>query len=137
MSENEIHRSIEVEAPPAEVWELLVDDEERAGWFGGDTTLTPTPGGDADFTEPDGTRRRGTVEEVDPDRRLSWVWWPDGDEDGASRVRVDLTPTPSGTRISIVEVPLAPVARASALASVGGPTLDLELRLLVRACLVG
>ncbi len=129
-----VHRSVEVEASPDEVWELLVDDDQRAAWFGGETTLDVEPDGAGEFTDPDGTRRSAVVEDVEPGRRLSWTWWTDDDPDGdRSRVDVDLTPTPAGTRISVTETPLVSTARASTMASVAGPLLDLEFRILCRA----
>ena len=128
-----VHRSVEVELPPAEVWELLVDDDERAGWFGGPTTLEPVPGGAGLFTDPDGTRRRGRVEEVTPERRLAWTWWPeDGDGSAASRVEVDLRPVPGGTRVSVTEAPMVPTASAS----VRRPDAALPLLALEATCLL-
>lgn len=108
-----VHRSVEVELPPGEVWELLVDDDERAQWFGGPTTLEPVPGGAGLFTDHDGTRRRARIDEVAPDRRLAWTWWPEDDGDAASQVEVDLHPVPGGTRVSVTEAPLTPTASAS------------------------
>jgi len=124
-----VERAIEVELAPEEVWELLVDDEERAGWFGGDTHLDVEPGGDGEFTDPDGTRRRAVVGDVEPGRRLSWTWWPDGDPDGASEVRIDLQPTPAGTRVAVTESPLVPSVRASR----GTDLFPLEVACLRRA----
>ncbi len=133
-----VRRDVDVAIEPDEVWELLVDDDERAGWFGGPTELEPVPGGGGTFTDPDGTRRRATVEEVEPGRRLAWRWWPeDGDPDeGASRVAVELTPLPGGTRIAVTEVPLAPVARARWSRPAGLPLVELEHRALLVAARV-
>ena len=132
-----VHRSVEVEATPDEVWELLVDDDERGGWFGGETALDAVPGGSGWFTDPDGTRRAAVVEESTPGRRLAWTWWPDDDSgDGSgdcSRVDIDLTPTPGGTHISVTETPLVPTTQASIATSATGPLLDLEFRILARA----
>ena len=131
-----VRREIEVKNPPDDVWEVLVDDDERAAWFGGRTALDPTPGGRGWFEDADGARRSVSVEEADPGRRLAWTWWPDSDDgpDGAaSRVQIDLTPLPDGTRISVTEIPRTPVARASALTGACGPLLGLELCLLTRS----
>ena len=132
-----LHRSVDVDLPPDQVWELLVDDDERADWFGGPTTLDATPGGEGTFTDPDGTRRRAVVEETAPGRRLAWTWWPEADDDGCiSRVEIDLRPAPGGTRVSVTEAPLVPTARASsrATASAGHlPLLELEITCLLRA----
>lgn len=133
-----IRREIEVRNPPEEVWEVLVDDDERSAWFGGRTVLDPSPGGRGWFEETDGSRREASVEQADPGRRLAWTWWPepgtddDPDARGASRVQIDLTPVPGGTRIAVTETALTPVARASALTGARGPFLDLELGLMLR-----
>ena len=131
-STDSVHRSVEIATDPGDTWELLVDDDERAAWFGGDTTLDPTPGGAGHFTDPDGTRRTAVVESVEPERRLSWTWWEDDDPTAPSRVDVALTPTPSGTRIDVVESPLVPTASASALTRPAGSLLDLEFRAILR-----
>lgn len=131
-----IRREIEVTSPPDEVWEVLLDDDERGAWFGGPTTLDPRPGGGGWFEDADGRRRSATVEEADPGRRLAWTWWPEGDDDSgdtASRVQIDLTPLPGGTRIAVTETALTPVAQASALTGPRGPLLDLELRIMLRS----
>ncbi len=127
-----VHRTVEIVADPADVWELLIDDDERATWFGGETTLDPTPGGIGTFTDPDGTRRTAEVEVVRPERRLSWVWWEDDDPTSRSRVDVELAPTPGGTRVDVIEVPAVPTAHASCLTQASGPLLDLELQALLR-----
>lgn len=130
-----VRRSIDVDAPLDDVWRVVVDDEERAGWLGGPTELTPRRGAPATFTDPDGTRRTGRIDSVVPGRHLGWTWWTDGDDGGAalSRVSIDLTPSPNGTRIDITETPLAATA---CLLDGGGaldPVLELEHRLLVLA----
>lgn len=127
-----VERTIEVELAPSEVWELLVDDDERAGWFGGETTLDPVPGGAGTFTDPDGTTRRAVVEEAQPGHRLSWTWWPDDGGD-ASRVRIELQPSPGGTRVDVVEAPLVPTAQASLAPTTDFPAVGFELSCLLRA----
>lgn len=135
-----IRREIEVASPPDDVWEVLVDDDERGAWFGGRTAMDPSPGGTGWFEDEDGTRRWVRVDEAEPGRRLAWIWSPeptdddaaDEQPDGASRVEIDLTPLPGGTRVAVTETPLTPVAQASALTTRGGALVDLELRLMVR-----
>lgn len=132
-----IRREIEVANPPEEVWEVLVDDDERGAWLGGRTTMDPSPGGTGWFEDDDGSRRSMRVEEADPGRRLTWTWSPeptddDGSHDRASRVEIDLTPLRKGTRVSVTETPLTPLAQASALTGPGGAVVDLELRMLLR-----
>lgn len=132
-----IRREIEVASPPDDVWEVLVDDDERGAWLGGRTTMDPSPGGTGWFEDEDGRRRSMRVEEADPGRRLTWTWSPeptddDGRDDLASRVEIDLTQLRGGTRVSVTETPLTPVAQACALTGRGGALVDLELRMILR-----
>lgn len=101
-TDNTVRRSIEVDAEPDEVWHAVIDDSERADWFGGPTELTPTEGAGATFTEPDGQRRHATVDSVVPQRRLGWTWLDD-DGNASGQVTIDLSPAPSGTRIDVTE----------------------------------
>ena len=135
-----VQRSIEVEAEPDAVWELHRRRRRASRWFGGPTTLDPRPGGTGRFVEPGGTHRSARVDEAVPGRRLTWTWTagdPDdhfGDDDGdTTRVEIDLSPCPTGTRVTVTETPVVPGATMSALASARGPLLDLELRILLRA----
>lgn len=155
-TEVEVRRTLDLTAAPDEVWEVLVDDQERAAWFGGPTRLQPAPGGDGWFTDSTGVRRAARVEDIIDERRLSWTWWEDdrGDTDGssASRVTIDLTPTPSGTRLVVTERPLLPLGAQASLhyprpaspftkgapapgAHAFDPIFELEHRLLIRAAL--
>jgi uncharacterized protein YndB with AHSA1/START domain len=59
-------------------------------------------GGDVHVTFEDGEQRWGTVEEVEPERRLVFSW-------GDSRVEWTLAPVDGGTRLVVVERSLAPV----------------------------
>lgn len=128
-----VERAVEVELDADEVWELLVDDAERAGWFGGETSLEPVPGGTGTFTDPDGTRRGAVVDDVEPGRRLAWTWWPE-EGGAASQVRIDLSPVPGGTRIAVTERPLAAAqASVSTPATATGTLVELEHRCLLRA----
>ncbi len=136
MSETErrynVHRSVEVEADPAEVWEAVTDDDERAEWFGGPTRMTPAVGSEASFTEPDGTERHGVVDSVVPGRHIGWTWWDD--EGTASRVTIDVSPSPAGTRVDVVETLASATPKNSVPGLVGGARmLELEHRFLLRA----
>jgi len=98
----DVIREVELEAPLADVWELLTDDDELSAWLGDAATFDPQPGGAGTFEE-DGRLRRAVVEEVDTGRRLAFRWWLDGDEESASRVAFTLTETDDGTRLTVTE----------------------------------
>jgi uncharacterized protein YndB with AHSA1/START domain len=96
----EITREIELDAPPDEVWEALTDEDKLAEWFANDVELDAEPGGEGVFRWDDGEERRAVVEEVEPERRFVFTW----DE---SRVVIELEEIPVGTRVTVVESPVA------------------------------
>ena len=61
------------------------------------------PGGRIDFRATQ--RREGVVEEFDLGRRLTWRWWEEGDEDGATDTVVELAiaETDQGSVLTITE----------------------------------
>ena len=76
-------------------WELLTDEDARREWLG-----------------EEWSEREAVVEAADEGRYLSW-WWDDG-EHGA-RVEVVLDPVVGGTRITVIDTPVAaPMALATA-----------------------
>ena len=96
----EVTREIELDAPPDEVWRALTDPEELEQWFANDVELEPEVGGEGIFRWDDGDERHAVVEEVDPERRFAFTW------DGG-HVVIELEEIPSGTRVVVVESPLA------------------------------
>lgn len=133
-----VERHVTLPSDPTQAWELLTDPIELAGWLGDDVDLTPTPGAIGHVLERDGTQRSLVVEEVDEGRRLSWRWWPEGDDPDAagSRVEITLSPTDGGTLVRVVERPL-PTAGVAVQASAGAAwshrLLHLELLVLLAA----
>ena len=117
MSDSAVERTVDLPAPPDEVWRALTDDAQLEAWFADEAELDVRPGGEGRFVE-DGLARRALVDDVEPGRRLAFRWWP---EDGGpvTRVEVELAPCVSGTRLVVVEspVPLFPVARLEARCS--------------------
>jgi uncharacterized protein YndB with AHSA1/START domain len=64
--------------------------------------LDATPGGALEERAPDGERHLwGTVESVDPGRRLRFTWHPGREPDSAQWVEVEFTPSGSGTRVTL------------------------------------
>ena len=97
-----ITRSVELDAPAADVWRALTEPELLADWLDV-VQLDLRPGGDGVIVEPDGAVRRARVDEVDPARRLALVWWPEDGSGPASTVELELEPTPTGTRVVVTE----------------------------------
>jgi len=96
----EVRREIELEAPPDEVWRALTDPDELEQWFANDVELEAEAGGEGVFRWDDGDERRAVVEEVEPERRFVFAW--DGD-----RVEIELEEIPAGTRVVVIESPVA------------------------------
>src|ERR1044071_6871860 len=71
-----VEREVTVPAPPEVVWKAVSRDEELSAWFGADVGLEVEPGGRGLFRWPDGTERGVVVEEVEPERKLSFRWLP-------------------------------------------------------------
>ena len=82
----QVVRRIEIELGPDRVWEIVTG--ALGDWLGGDIEIDLRPGGKIDFRATQ--RREGVVEEFDPGRRLTWRWWEEGDEDGATDTVVEL-----------------------------------------------
>ncbi len=113
-----IRREIDLDADLARVWHTLTDRDELSDWLGGAVELEMAPGGNGTIVDDEGTLRHALVGEVDPQRRLSLRWWPDGGpEQGAvSEVTFELCPTEGGTRLVVTETPLAPMTAQASIA---------------------
>ena len=104
----DVERTVELTAPPAEVWDVLTDPSTLAHWVGAETVdLELEPGGRACFTLPGGDRRDAIVQVVEPARRLRWRWWPVDDAADASTVDLRIEPTSTGSRLTATETAFA------------------------------
>ncbi len=126
----DVTRQVVLDADVGIVWELLTDERELSGWFGGPVRFDPRPGGAASFIEGP-VVRHGIVDRVDPGRGLGFTWWTDGGP--PSHVTLSLEEVDGGTRLTVTETI---DGQASASASLAAGTawasrlLGLELRLL-------
>ena len=93
MIDRVVRRSVTLDASSGEVWKLLTDADELAGWLG-------TVDGDV-LRELDGTARRFVVDEVVEGERLAFTWWTDDGE--VSEVVFSLDETEEGTRVDVEE----------------------------------
>src|ERR1039457_7707462 len=100
-----VHRELELPCSPREAWEHVIDPSG----LGDDGELPTTPGSDGWISDGDEVRYL-IVEEVDEENRLVYRWATFAQE--PSRVEIELTPTPDGTRISASESPIEGTARA-------------------------
>jgi uncharacterized protein YndB with AHSA1/START domain len=99
--EPRVVRRIEIELGPDRVWEIVTG--ALGDWLGGDIEIDLRPSGKIDFRARQ--RREGVVEEFEPGRRLTWRWWEEGDEDGATDTVVELAiaETDLGSVLTITE----------------------------------
>ena len=109
-----MERTQEFDIPAHELWEA-VTDPERMGWLGDEVALDVRPGGTGRITD-DGETREVVVETVDTGRQLSFRWWPEGDEERASRVDLIVIPRPDGSRLVVRETLPASLATTTILA---------------------
>lgn len=92
----QIDRSVDLPAKPDDVWERIVEGDLAEEWMG--VRLDPRPGGVVNVPDRE---MIGTVEEVIPGESITWSWREiDGEP---SQVTIEISPTETGTRISITE----------------------------------
>ncbi len=128
-----VHRTVSLDASPAEAWLLLTDPTEVAAWLG-----TPTEvGGQLGLVEPDGTTRRLIIDELDPGRRVGFTWWPAADPEAASHVTLTLTADGDRTSLTVEETPVARAGGGRCSIADAGVAWDERLVDLELRCLAG
>lgn len=91
----QVHREVEIEASPEEVWEALATEEGRETWL-----------------EPDPDREL-EVEAEEAPGRLVWWWWRG--EEQPRKVEVQVVGVPAGTRVIVTETePVFPLPQLCA-----------------------
>jgi uncharacterized protein YndB with AHSA1/START domain len=91
----EITREIELDAPVADVWRLLSDPDELAGWVGEEV-------------------RNARLDRHQDDRRVAWTWAPDGVETTVEIEIVECEPGDGDERTLLRVVERGAVASARA-----------------------
>jgi uncharacterized protein YndB with AHSA1/START domain len=137
---------IEISAPPARVFQAIVDREQALQWGGGEQfeiilwEMDPRPGGKWSFVSkdrggnnPTGFDRfehHGEYLEVDPPRLLVQTWYANWHSDPSHRtiVRWDLMPTKTGTLLKVTHSGLAPLSGAARGYSQGWPGLVQQIK---------
>lgn len=120
-----VERSILLPAPPEQVWEALTDEAALAEWLAAEVELEAREGGELVCRYEDGGERRGEVELVEEAERLSFRWWRE--DSGPSRVELVLDAVAGGTRLTVVESGLLPVASPLLASSWSAPLARLRL----------
>ena len=122
---------IEIAAPPARVFQAIVDRDQALQWGGGEKfqithwEMDARPGGKWNFVSqertgnnPGGLDRidhHGEILEIDPPRLVVQSWYANWHPDPSHRtvVRWELTPTKTGTRLKVTHSGLARLAGAA------------------------
>jgi len=105
IEDDAVVHEVELAASPEEVFRMFVDPARLVRWIGISAELEPRPGGRFRFEIEPGQYCEGEYVTLDPPRALEMTWgWTAPFFDlppGASRVRVELTPTAGGTRLRL------------------------------------
>ncbi|MEJ2860077.1 SRPBCC domain-containing protein [Actinomycetospora flava] len=102
-----IERTVELAHRPQAVWAALTTAEGLRSWLGDRASIDLRPGGAAEVVwTSEETTAEIRVERVEEPRVLGFTWRVDGmDRDDPRRTYVEFTlePTPTGTRLHLVE----------------------------------
>lgn len=106
-----IERTVELAHSPATVWRALTTAEGLAAWFGNKgAAIDLRPGGAAELTFDNGFHQDMRVERIEEPSVFGFTWQilglPD-DDPRRTYVEFTLEPTPSGTRLTVVETGFA------------------------------
>jgi uncharacterized protein YndB with AHSA1/START domain len=102
-----VRREIVLPVERERAWELLTEPGELAGWLADEVEFEAEEGAPLRASWEDGEERAGVVEEVEPERRIRFVWTG---TDDASEVEWVLADAVAGTRLVVVERRLASYA---------------------------
>ena len=109
-----IEKTIDLKAPVSRVWKALTDYREFGVWFRvkleGPFEAGKQAGGQITHPGYEHVRMQVVVQKIEPERRFSFTWHPYAVEPGVdysketpTLVEFTLEPTPTGTRLRVVE----------------------------------
>ncbi len=113
--------TLDIEAPPQEVFPYFTETEKIMEWHGGEAYCEPVPGGEFTLDIPGDHVVRGSYVEIDPPRRVVFTWGMESGyggnpgilPEGSSTVEVTLDPTETGTRLTICHSKLPDMDQAT------------------------
>jgi uncharacterized protein YndB with AHSA1/START domain len=100
----EVERTVRIAAAPEIVFAYFTDSARWAAWWGAGSTIEARPGGALLIRYPNAVEAVGTVEALDPPRRIVFTMgYASGTPfpPGASRVTITLDPEDAGTRLQL------------------------------------
>lgn len=98
-------------------WAALCDPDELATWLADEVEIEVREGAQGTFRWRDGEERHAVVEEVQERRRVALRWFEAGGE--PSIVELTLDDVAEGTRLVVVELPVATLDAVGALLEAG------------------
>ena len=125
----EITRTVETELPVERLWELVADGESWPAWMVDEAQVDISPG--AQGTVIDDGHERAVHIGVVADQRVSFTWWPVGDERLASTVELVVLPRSGGSALHVTE--RFPATLTASAATTAGMAWDIRTLLLVLA----
>jgi uncharacterized protein YndB with AHSA1/START domain len=105
-----IERTVQVAAPPGQVWAALTTAAGLAAWFGDQATIDLRPGGAGRLTWDSGESVDLRVERVEEPAVFGFTWHIYGlldDDPRRTYVEFTLEPAAAGTRLRVVETGFA------------------------------
>jgi|SRR5829696_472598 len=99
-----VERETLVEASPEEIWEALIEEDRLEEWLAPQVELDPVEGGEIAVRDGD-EERTGTVETVEEQQRFAFTWSRPGE--GESFVEFTIEALPGGSRVTVIETPMA------------------------------
>jgi uncharacterized protein YndB with AHSA1/START domain len=110
-----IERTLQLPHPPERVWAALTTAEGLGTWFGHRAEIDLRVGGQAKLAWDSGDTATLTIERVEPPHVFAYTWPIHGlpeDDPRRNRVEFVLTPTGTGTTLTMVESGFAQLADA-------------------------
>jgi uncharacterized protein YndB with AHSA1/START domain len=100
----QVIRSIEINAPPAAVWQWLATQEALRRWISSNLIIDLRVGGSYRFLGPDDqTWVSGNVVELEPEKSLILSWLEEGSGwANPARFVITLIATATGTRVTLI-----------------------------------
>jgi uncharacterized protein YndB with AHSA1/START domain len=101
-----VDRSVVIGAPREMVFRYFTDTGRFAAWWGAGSEIEPRPGGQVRICYPGAVIASGNVVSIEPPSQIVFTYGYEGEgkpiAPGGSRVTIDLSETPEGTRVRLV-----------------------------------
>ena len=96
-----VERTVELPAPPEDIWRHLVDGSLASLWMGGRMTIEPRSNGRVRLHGGDTPEVFGTVEELVSGESITWSWRTSDGE--PTQVSIVIEPAAAGSIVRVTE----------------------------------